>query len=249
MVPDHLLEAAEQALIEDNGPDLPCPMKACTEDDCRSIVRPTHVLPDAHVHLYKPPPLYEREWPHLWLYRQSSVLWTLPPLDERYLHPQFGGDEAQFHATISPHYVLSTDTKVCPSTRRSRLEDDTGNEELYHQPHLDGLGVWDESLFPALAPKPILAVEALARMVVRHYWTNREFSLDIHMSSMGKAEQKLKGEFYSFEDLHPLVLDFVHDWRTTKRASQVALELSRHWGERGTEETIMHMERLDRMFR
>ena len=82
-----------------------------------------------------------------------------------------------------------------------RLENQPGNEELYYQPHLNGFGVWDESLFPALAPKPIVAVEALARVVVRYWRTNMEFGLTQHRNMMGQEE--MKSEFYSFEDLHP----------------------------------------------
>lgn len=239
VVPDHQVKAAVKALFKDPGDDLTKGFSVCSVADCCYSIAEYELLPDTHLHInaggfdFTPPPLF--------IFSQSRILWALPPLDERYLPPPFG-EEQTFLRTVSPHYVLTTDATVCPPKKYESMTTGKPIARTYNS----GLGVWDESLYPALVPKPYLAGEAYVRLVICHLWTNKELMLEKRMLNLGIEQEN--EEFYSFDDMDPLMRETVQPGRTSKRQREVSLALARQLGHDNVVEMLEHADYLDEMY-
>lgn len=229
VVPDHLLQDARSAILEDRGNDFCIAFTDCPSTDaCPSVVDRTEFVPDLHFHTDFCLP-EERKFPQIFIHGQSQVLWTLPPLDESYLPPPFGQNEELFHRTISTHYVLTTDKAACPPREYENIAGPGYPPKIIPKRFTVGVGVWDESLYPAIAPKPRFAVEALARLTVRHYCDLRYFDFAVNARSLGEAQRK--NEFISFEGLHRLMRRVAQYEAAPLTFRETMLELARLFGE------------------
>lgn len=239
VVPDSQVKSAANALLKDPGDDLTKGFSVCSATDCCYSNAEFELLPDAHLHInaggfgLTPPPLF--------IFSQSRILWALPPLDERYLPPPFGKEET-FLQTISPHYVLTTDKTACPPRKYESLTTGKPRARTYNS----GLGVWDESMFPALVPKPYLAGEAYVRLVICHLWTNKEHMLHRRMLHLGMEQKKEK--FYSFDDMDPVMREKIQPGCSSRKQRQVSLALARQFGYDNVVEMLEHADYLDELY-
>lgn len=140
VVPDNMVDKATQALLASNT-KLSFTAELCADNDSCSR-KQEGPLPTQHLHS-KTPGVVSSADPDfsIKLFAQSTVLWTLPPIDSSLL-PTDSVDEAEFAKTIGPTYLVASDSAVLP-------------------------GIHSAGQHPVVVPRPDVQLDVYFRMLAR----------------------------------------------------------------------------------
>lgn len=172
VVPDNMVDRATQTLLA-SGAMLPFATESCTDNE-RCSREHDGLLPARLLHLKSPGALtsVDAEF-SIEIFAQSTVLWTLPPIENTLLPPPIL-DEAEFSKVIGPTYLLASDSTALP-------------------------GIHATGKHPVLVPTPEVQLEGYFRILARSIHEGAEKDL---LTSLYGDIARLVRHVYRLEYLH-----------------------------------------------